>query len=442
MSVDQTNDLVRGEWLSAQAGCIGCVCIEPKLAGRLLAETTAGDFSDSAKIVYQAISALFSEGIDPDAVQIGERLHGAHNEYLLQCMEIVPSVHGFENYLKIVCEKGRMSRVQAALLKASYAPTLEAMTEALDAANELMVASRTTKAYTLSELVLDFYERKRTAETYIQTGIRPLDSELYLSSGDYVIIAGRPSRGKTVLALQMALAQSRQYRVGFYSLETSKEKVTDRLLCHYAKVDMDSVKKANLSDRDWEKMAEAAAALPLHYKLDVVEAAGMSVDDIIHEALAKRHEIVYIDYLQIIRGDGRKSRYEQVTEISARLHTLAQKHKIMIVALSQLSRNSATAASEEPDMADLRESGQIEQDADAILMIYCQKKNNTDGPRVVKIAKNKEGQLGQLSMSWDGAHQTLTPLSRRTPPPLPKTMRPLPDNSPIPAECEQTTMEQ
>ena len=92
-------------------------------------------------------------------------------------------------------------------------------------------------------------------------------------------------------------------------------------------------------------------------------------------------------------------------------------------------------------MADLRESGQIEQDADAILMIYCKHKNNTDGPRVLKIAKNKEGRLSQLNLSWDGEHQTLTPLSNRTPPPVPKTTRPitpLPDDTPIPEEWEQT----
>lgn len=445
MAVNQNNDWVNGEWLNAQAGCIGCVCIEPKLAGRLLAETTAADFSETALKVYLAISALFSDGISPDAVKIGEKLGGDCNDYILQCMDIVPSVQGFPEYLRIVQEKGRMARVQEALLRASYAPTMDAMGEEIAKANELMVSNQKSKAYSISDLISGFYDRKQTAETYIQTGIRPLDGEMYLSAGDYMIIAGRPSRGKTVIALQMALAQAREYRVGFYSLETSKEKITDRILCHYAKVSMDSIKKAQLDEDEWAKVGTAATALSQYYHLEVVEAAGMSVEDIIHEALARRHEIIYIDYLQIIRGDSRKTRYDQVTDISIRLHTMAQKHKIMVVALSQLSRNSATAASEEPDMADLRESGQIEQDADAILMIYCKYKNNTDGARVLKIAKNKEGQLSQLNLSWDGKYQTLTPLSKRTPPPIPKTSRPikpLPDDTPVPPEWEQTEMEE
>lgn len=443
MAVNKNNDWVNGEWMNAQAGCIGCVCIEPKLAGRLLAETSAEDFSDVALAVYQAISSLFAEGISPDAVKVGEKLSGACNDYILQCMDIVPSVHDFPEYLRIVQEKGRMARVQASLLRAAHAPTMEAMGEELSKANELMVSKKGTKSHTLMDLVSDFYERKKKAETYIQTGLRPLDSEMFLSTGDYVIIAGRPSRGKTVVALQMALAQSRSYRVGFYSLETSKEKITDRLLCHYAKIDMDKIKHANLSDEEWERLGKAASAITQYYKLEVVEAAGMTADDILHEALSRGHEIIYIDYLQIIRGSSKLSRYDLVTDISVRLHTMAQKHKIMVVALSQLSRESTKAKTEEPDMADLRESGQLEQDADAILMIYCKHKNNTDGPRVLKIAKNKEGRLSQLNLSWDGAHQTLTPLSNRIPPAVPKTARPispLPDDTPIPEEWEQTTI--
>lgn len=439
--MSETNNWIEHEWLNAQAGCIGCVCVDPKLAGRLLAETTDDDFDGTGKLCYQAISALFNDGKSPDAVNIGEKLSGAYNDYLVKCIEIVPSAYSLDGYIEIVREKARMHRVQMILLQASYAPTMEALEADLSKANELMVAEKQTKAYTMNELVMDFYDRKRTAERYIQTGIRPLDAAMYLSSGDYVILAGRPSRGKTAMAIQMALAQSRQYRVGFYSLETSKGKVMDRIMCHYGKIPMSSIKAVNLDDEQWRQVAEAADAIVKHFKLEVIEAAGMSVDDIFHEAISRKHEIIYIDYLQIIRGDG-KTRYDQVTNISVRLHQLAQKHHIMVVALSQLSRDAAAKANEEPDMSDLRESGQIEQDADAILMIYCQKKGATEGPRTIKIAKNKEGELAYLDMAWDGALQTLTPMSRRTPPAIPKTMRPLADSTPIPPEFEQTKIPQ
>ena len=429
-------DFISSGWFSAQAGCIGCVCIDPKLAGRLLSETSADDFSENGKLVYQAISALFNDGKTPDPIQINEKLNGACNDYLYQCIETTPSVHGFDDYVSIVKEKGRMSRVQDACLKAAYSPTMDAMSSWLSSANEMMVDAREASTYTLHDLILKFYDRKKTAETYIQTGIRPLDSVLFLSAGDYVVLAGRPSRGKTALAIQMALAQSRQYRVGFYSLETSGDKVMDRVMCHYSKISMDKIKAADLTDSDWKQIGESAQALTSHFKLEVVKAAGWTVEDIFHEAIARRHEIIYIDYLQIVGGDG-KSRYDQVTGISVRIHQLAQRHGIMVVALSQLNRESTTKATEEPDMSDLRESGQIEQDADAILMIYCQQKDVTSGPRWLKIAKNKEGETAMLALAWDGSTQTLTPMSRRVPPKVPKTIRPLPDSTPIPPEFEQ-----
>lgn len=437
--MSNANDWVRSEWLNAQAGCIGCVLQSPKLAGQLLAETTEEDFDGHGRAVYQAISHLFSEGKIPDPVSVGELTQGVYNEYLLQCMEIVPSVLSLGEYIETVKKRSRMSRLQVLFYSAATAPTMDAMSDYMAQANELLVESRPGKVSDLGSLVLEFYERKKKGETYISTGMQALDARIYLAKGDYTILAGQPSRGKTVLALQLALAQSRQYRVGFFSLETSKDKLMDRIMCHYAKVPMDRIKRADLTTEDWERAGEASTALSQRFKLDVIEAAGMTVDDIFHIALSHRYEIIYIDYLQIINGSG-KSRYEIVTNISVRLHQLSQRHKIMTVALSQLSRPSDNKKSEEPDMHDLRESGQIEQDADSIMMLYCKTKDDTAGPRILKIAKNKEGNTGKLDLEWAGGKQTFTPISRRVPPPQPRRFQELPDDTPIPTEFERTTM--
>lgn len=435
------NDWIRSEWLNAQAGCIGCVLQSPKLAGQLLSETTAEDFDGPGKVAYQTVSKLFTEGKSPDAVQVGEATGGAYNEYLIQCMELVPSVLSLGQYIETVKKRSRMDRLQTIFQTAAMAPTLDEMSEYLAKANELLVETSHSRAYDLQSLLLGFYERKQKGETYLPTGLRPLDANMYLSKGDYVIIAGKPSRGKTVLAMQMALAQSRQYRVGFFSLETSKEKITDRLVCHYAKVDMEHIKRANLTTEEWDQAGQAATTLTQNYKLEVIEAAGMTVDDIFHIALSKRYEIIYIDYLQIISGTG-KNRTEITTNISIRLHQLSQRHKILTVALSQLSRDGSDRKSEEPDMSDLRESGQIEQDADAILMIYCQTKDDIEGPRILKTAKNKEGVTGKMALAWDGSKQTFTPMSSRVPPALPKTLKPLPYDTPIPEQWEQTQIQE
>lgn len=424
------------EWLTAQNGCIGCVLLDASLIGQLLAETSADDFSAPAKVIYQTISGEVSEGRSVDAIRINELLGGAYQDYLLGCLEVTPSAKDLDGYMAIVREKGKLARVQQELLRGAYAGTLDEVQSCLDSANEAMTDRRKASTFRMKDLMLDFYSRKQTAETYIPTGFPQLDAAMYLSAGDYVVLAGRPSRGKTALALQMALKQSRQYRVGFYSLETSSRKVADRLICHYSQLPMEKIKRADLDSKDWQVLGQATSALANSCKLDVVEAAGWSVDDVFRTAIANHHEVIYIDYLQIVKGDG-KSRYDEVTGISVRIHQLAQRHGIMVVALSQLNRESVDGKSEEPDMSDLRESGQIEQDADAILMIYCQTAGRTDGPRWLKIAKNKEGELAMLAMAWDGSTQTLTPMSRRTPPAIPKTIRPLPDSTPVPEEFEQ-----
>lgn len=437
--MSETNDWIRSEWLNAQAGCIGCVLQSPELAGQLLAETTAEDFDGPGLSAYQAISHLFTDGKSPDPVSVGELTQGAYNEYLLQCMEIVPSVYSMGEYIAAVKQRSRMSRLQILFYAAATAPTIDAMSDYMAQANELLVENDPGRVYDLGSLILSFYERKKKGETYITTGMQALDARIYLSKGDYVILAGQPSRGKTVLALQLALSQSKKYRVGFFSLETSKDKIMDRIMCHYAKVDMNHIKLADLTPEDWEQAGEASAALSEQFHLDVIEAAGMTVDDIFHIALSRRYQIIYIDYLQIVNGSG-KSRYEIVTNISVRLHQLSQRHRIMTVALSQLSRPSDNKKSEEPDMHDLRESGQIEQDADSIMMLYCKTKDDTAGPRVLKIAKNKEGNTGKLEMVWAGATQTLIPLSRRSDPQLPRQFQDMPDDTPIPEEFEQTTI--
>lgn len=434
---DQTDSL-RADWLSAQAGCIGAVLQKPELAAQLLSATAENDFDGPGRVAYLAISRLFSEGKAPDPVQVGELTGGRYHEYLLQCMDVVPSVSQLPRYIDLVRDRAKLSRVREICTAALGAETLSGISENVQQAAEALAENRRQRVFGLSELLLDFYDRKRNGETYLPSGLPALDSRLFLSAGDYVILGGRPSRGKTALAIQMALRQSRDYRVGFYSLETEKGKVTDRLLSHYARISMDRMKRADLTDTDWDTLASATTALTDHYHLEVVEAAGCTVDEIFQTALARRHQIIYIDYLQLAQGTG-KSPYEVVTGISKRIHQLSQIHKIMVVALSQLSRQGDKG--EEPGMADLRESGQIEQDADAILMIYWQDAKKPSGPRWLKVAKNKEGETGRLGLDWNGSTQTFTPMTSREAPPAPKT-RPvnLPKSTPVPEEWEPDQM--
>ena len=438
---DQTDSL-RADWLSAQAGCIGAVLQKPELAGELLSATGEADFDGPGRVAWLAISKLFSEGKAPDPVQVAELTGSAYHEYLLQCMDLVPSTAELPRYIRLVTDRAKVSRVREILTEAMTDQTLEEISEHVARAASAVAETRRQSVFTLQDMLLDFYDRKKKGEVYLPSGLQALDSRLFLSAGDYVILGGRPSRGKTALAIQMALKQARSLRVGFYSLETEKGKVTDRLLSHYARIPMDRMKRADLTEKDWAALGQAASALSEHFQLEVVEAAGYTVDQIFRTAVARRHQVIYIDYLQLAEGPG-KSPYEIVTNISKRIHQLSQIHKILVVTLSQLSRSSDKG--EEPGMADLRESGQIEQDADAILMIYYQDAKKKNGPRYLKVAKNKEGELGRLSLDWNGSTQTFTPMTTREAPPAPKTrLRDLPKETPVPAEWEpeQTTIKE
>lgn len=431
---DQINSL-RADWLGAQAGCIGAVLQKPDLAGQLLSETSASDFNGPGLVAYHAISKIFAEGQQPDPVQVGELAGTAYHEYLLQCMDLVPSTTALPQYIAMVKDRAKLARLRGICAEAAAAETLEDITQWIGQATAAMAETKRQQVFTIGELILDFYDRKQKGETYLPSGLPILDSRLFISAGDYVVLGGRPSRGKTALAIQMALKQSRQFRVGFFSLETGKGKVADRIISHYTKISMEKVKRADLDEGNWKTLAEATAALTQHFQVEAIEAAGSTVDEIFATAVARRYQIIYIDYLQLLSAEG-KSPYEKVTNISKRIHQLCQMHKIMVVALSQLNRDSDKG--EEPGMSDLRESGQIEQDADAILMIYYEDAKKPSGNRYLKIAKNKEGELGRVLLDWDGKTQTFTPITNRTPPPAPKTRwKQLSDNTPVPKEWEE-----
>lgn len=432
--MSKTNDWTSNEWLSAQSGCIGCVLQSPKLAGRLLAETSEEDFDGTGRMVYQAIAALFSEGKSPDAVQVGEKLGGAYNDYLLQCIEIVPSLYNFDSYIDIVREKARMSRVQLALYRAAAAPTIETMEAELASANELMVAKKHASSVPIGELFVDWYSNKTRGETFIQTGFPSLDKRLRMRPGNFVVIAARPSRGKTALALQLALQQSKTHRVGFYSYETDRNEIMDRLVSCYTQIPFDRISMWDLTEDEDEKVRAAYEVINTKHKFDFNDAVGMSPDDVFHEALARRHEIIFIDYIQIMRSSAPAGeRYNAVTSISMRLHELARQHKILVFGLAQLNREIKTRDTEEPTMYDIKESGQIEQDADVILMLYCYQKELLSGPRALKIAKNKAGPVGaKLALLWDGLTQTMTPTSRQIAGATATTFSDLPDTEPVP----------
>ena len=408
--------MVAQDKLSAQVAVLGSLLIEPDLVGEALGKVREEDFTDSrCRMVFAAIQAIFTEGGTPDPQHVRDRLggDGEWTQYLLELMELTPTAANIWAYAGLMREQARMARVHelaGALLAAGTSDEVRALTAQL---NGLLTQRRGIQRMNMQEMLESFFDRHSHPHQYLTWGIDKLDQRLYADPGDLVVLGGYPSAGKTALAVSFAYHQAAEHRVGFYSLETNRYKLADRLIANLAGVELSAIKHGALSEKQWEQVAQESKRI-LQRDLTLIEASGMSARDIQADALAHRYEMVYIDYLQLLEPESRRvNRTEQVSGISRDLQRLAHGNGILVVALSQLSRQEKTKDESkliEPTMSDLRESGQIEQDADAILLLYLEEPGRpARSRRVLKVAKNKEGERGKLLLAFDGALQRFRP---------------------------------
>lgn len=404
----------REEKLSAQVGVLGSLLIDPSLVGQALERIRPEDFlTPKCRMVFQAIRSLYTEGRPTDPVTVRGKLGGKDGdgwtEYLLELMDLTPTAANVWEYAALMREQARMAKVAqlGGLLQA--ARDLDGARGYISQLNELLVERRGVRRLDMTQMLLVFTDRHSGAPMeYMTWGLPKLDGGTYVEMGDMVVLGGYPSAGKTALAVSMAYHQAQHRRVGFYSLETNQYKLADRLMANLAGIEMSAIKKNQITGEQWQRVADQSDRIRGR-KLELIEASGMSVQDIQADALAHRYEIVYIDYLQLIEPESRKvNRTEQVSGISRGLQQLAHGTGRLVVALSQLTRAEHTGKKEqvEPTMSDLRESGQIEQDGDAILLLYLEEPNRPEASRrVLKIAKNKEGTRGRIFLVFDGQLQ-------------------------------------
>lgn len=245
---------------------------------------------------------------------------------------------------------------------------------------------------------IDNYIRKLDDKPeYISTGLRVLDNNLHLVPGNFVVIGGRPSAGKTALSLQLACEIAKNGRkVAYFSLETDPDTLYARIIANQLGVPLHTVKNKTVSINELDRLAAIKK-----YPLYVRSAAGKGVGWIRTQSIRMQAKVVFIDYLQLIHQAGAKDRYSAVTEISMALHEFAQSTGTLVVALAQLNRETARAGIP-PTAADLRESGQIEQDADAIILL-AQKVKTQKRPEEhyhFALEKNKEGNVGSLDITF------------------------------------------
>lgn len=297
-------------------------------------------------------------------------------------------------WAKRIKENAALRRFQSlAVESASALTTYEDLSEIYQQMGEAMsLKAEEEDAWTYEDVLNDYVLHMDEKPVYIKTGIERLDEALHISPGDFIIIGGRPSAGKTALSLQIAASMAKQdYTVYYFSLETSKRKLGARLMANQIYCPLDTVKNKAVSLNEIDGQAKN-----MKMSLYIRSAAGKNVAWMKAQALRKKAQVIFVDYLQLIHETGAKDRYAAITAISIALHELAQTTGIVVVALAQLNRNPSKPGAT-PTNSDLRESGQIEQDADAIILL------SGDNPDkyLFRLSKNKEGEIGDLPITFN-----------------------------------------
>ncbi len=379
---------------------LGAILIKPDLAPYSLPDLEIEHFPADLQPVFAALSGLWNAKGQLDAVEACAR-YPEQRTAIMGCVEecegeyIAITRDRVEEWTQLVREQAALTQFQSLAIQAgSSLTTFADLPDLYSRMGEAMTLDREEQDFKpIGELVDNYIRRLDEKAEYIPTGVPVVDRYLNLSPGNLFIIGGRPSAGKTALSLQMACEQARKgYKVCYFSLETDPDTLTARIIANRLAVPLADVKAKAVPQSDLDDLAELHK-LPLFIR----SASGKGVGWVKAQAQRMKAQVIFIDYLQLLAASKAKDRYQQITSISISLHELAQTTGILVVALAQLNRNAAHAS---PSTADLKESGQLEQDADAILLLSADKEQYQ-----AILAKNKEGRVGEVPLTFDKARQ-------------------------------------
>lgn len=395
------------DWTQAQYGVLGSVLLQPDLAPKVMHLTRAEDFSGGCRTVYDAMRQLFVAGSPVDVISVSAALGGEYRQFLVQLMEVTPTAANIEHYIRLCRQQAQLQQGKRLGMALAAAENVAQVRRLLDEAGGLMVDKASVKIVTMHDALKSFMDRHTGDAKYLSWPIVELNDRLYSEPGDFILVGGYPSSGKSAWSLQCAWHWAGISRVGFFSLETSSEKLFDRQMASVAQLSMDDIKRNRIGQSQWDHICGISGEITKR-NLELVPAAGMTVADIRSVTMMRRYQIIIIDYVQLLSSSG-ANRTEQVTNISLALHRMAQDMGVTVVALSQLKRKSGD---DTPESSDLRESGQLEQDADIIMLLKLENKDKPEGPRELYITKNKEGTCPKILLDFDGKHQTFSKANR------------------------------
>ena len=384
--------------LEAEQSVVGAMLMDKDAITTASEIISGNDFYQSAYgIIFDSMVELFNESKPVDLITLQERLKEkdvpaevASLEFVKDLVTAVPTSANVKYYAQIVADKSMMRKLiklNEEIANTCYAgkESLEAVLEKTEKAVFDLLQKRNTGEYVpIKQVVLNALDRIEKASknkgtvTGIPTGFIDLDYKLSgLQPSDLVLVAARPSMGKTAFVLNIAqyMAFKKDKGVAIFSLEMSKEQLVNRLFSLESQVDAQALRTGNMKDSDWEKLIEGAGIIGKS-NLIIDDTPGISVSELRSKCRKYKLEhgldIVIIDYLQLMTGSVGKnseSRQQEISEISRSLKGLARELNVPVVALSQLSRAVESRPDKRPMLSDLRESGAIEQDADVVMFI-------------------------------------------------------------------------
>ncbi len=419
--------------IEAEQSVIGAMLMDKDAVIEASEIITGEDFYQvSLGTVFQSMVELYNEGKPVDVITLQERLREkdvpeeiSGMEFLRDLMMAVSTSASVKYHAQIVYEKSmlrKLIKLNEEIANACYAGS-GSMEEILETTEkrvfELLQKRNMSDYVPIKEVVLSALERIEKASrnkgtvTGIPTGFVDLDYKLSgLQESDLILVAARPSMGKTAFVLNIAqhVAFKTNRDVAIFSLEMSKEQLVNRLFSLESQVDSQKLRIGNLEDADWEKLVEGAGIIG-RSKLIIDDTPGISVTELRSKCRKYKLEhgldLIIIDYLQLMSGSvGRRSdsRQQEISEISRSLKALARELEVPVIALSQLSRAVEQRPDHRPMLSDLRESGAIEQDADVVMFIYRDDYYNKDSDMKdqaeIIISKQRNGPIGTVNLAW------------------------------------------
>ena len=417
--------------MEAEQSVIGSMIMSKDAIVEASEMITGADFyQQQYGIVFEAMVELHDEGKAVDLITLQDRLREkelppeiSSMEFVRDLLSAVPTSANVKYYAEIVAEKSMLRKLIKTTEEISNLCYLgkEKTQDILEVTEKKifdLVQNRGSEEFVpIRQVVLNAIEKIEKASrtqgsvTGIPTGFIDLDYKMSgFQPSDLILVAARPSMGKTAFVLNIAqyMAFHNDVTTAIFSLEMSKEQLVNRLLALESKVDSQNIRTGNLEDEEWAKLIEGANIIGKSH-LIIDDKPGISISELRSKCRKYKMEhnlgIIFIDYLQLMTGSGRsESRQQEISEISRSLKALARELNVPVVALSQLSRAVEQRPDHRPMLSDLRESGAIEQDADVVMFIYRDDYYNKDSENKniaeIIIAKQRNGPIGTVNLVW------------------------------------------